>query len=276
MELCTAGVRAACVWCALCKEALFHVFVLFPYLHHSFFVDNVVVQCTHLLLPYQSCQSPPYNTMQHHATPYNTTHTTPTPTQDLRIDALYALREFRLRVVVTTDLVARGIDLERVNLVVNLDLPPDAPTYLHRVGRSGRFGGRGLAVTCVRHDADVQVLRGWLAQVGPGTQVCWGGAGGRRTPWRGDAGAGVCECGGGAVPLLWCVVLLCRLLRVCVYLHCLANTAHVHSCSRCQTQWTRRCTRSRVWTTSTTRRWHTFEPKRRREGQLTVLTALTV
>ena len=45
-----------------------------------------------------------------------------------------------VRVLVSTDLTARGVDLEHVNLVVNLDLPIDAATYTHRVGRSGRFG----------------------------------------------------------------------------------------------------------------------------------------
>lgn len=84
---------------------------------------------------------------------------------------MYALREFRLRVVVTTDLVARGVDIARVNLVVNFDLPPDAATYLHRVGRSGRFGGRGLAVTCLCSELQVQTLSDWLAEIGPGTQV---------------------------------------------------------------------------------------------------------
>lgn len=48
----------------------------------------------------------------------------------------------------TLDLqVARGVDLARVNLVANLDLPRDGATYMHRVGRTGRYGTRGIAVT---------------------------------------------------------------------------------------------------------------------------------
>ena len=43
--------------------------------------------------------------------------------------------------------LARGIDVERINLVVNMDLPSDTATYQHRIGRAGRFGTMGLAVT---------------------------------------------------------------------------------------------------------------------------------
>ncbi|KAF0554419.1 DEAD-domain-containing protein [Gigaspora margarita] len=46
-------------------------------------------------------------------------------------------------------LIARGIDIDRVNLVVNLDMPKDAETYLHRVGRTGRYGTHGLAISFV-------------------------------------------------------------------------------------------------------------------------------
>ncbi|TYZ64246.1 hypothetical protein PybrP1_004418 [[Pythium] brassicae (nom. inval.)] len=67
--------------------------------------------------------------------------------QAARSEAMAGFRAFRSRVLVSTDLTARGIDVDRVNFVVNLDLPRDPATYLHRVGRAGRFGGRGLAVT---------------------------------------------------------------------------------------------------------------------------------
>lgn len=52
----------------------------------------------------------------------------------------------------------------RVNLVVNLDLPPDAATYVHRVGRTGRFGSRGVAVALL-NAAELDKLRGYLADV---------------------------------------------------------------------------------------------------------------
>jgi superfamily II DNA/RNA helicase len=56
------------------------------------------------------------------------------------------MRDFELRVLVSTDLTSRGVDLERVNLVVHMDVPPDAATYAHRVGRAGRFGGNAVSV----------------------------------------------------------------------------------------------------------------------------------
>jgi translation initiation factor 4A len=56
------------------------------------------------------------------------------------------MKEFRLgatRVLVTTDLLARGIDVYQVSLVVNYDIPRNKETYIHRIGRSGRFGRKG-------------------------------------------------------------------------------------------------------------------------------------
>eukprot|EP00899_Mesostigma_viride_P029716 jgi/Mesvir1/992/Mv17533-RA.2 len=69
-----------------------------------------------------------------------------------RMATVAAMRAFRLRVLVSTDLTARGVDFDHVNVVVNLDLPRDSATYLHRVGRTGRFGTQGLAVTYVSGD----------------------------------------------------------------------------------------------------------------------------
>ena len=49
-------------------------------------------------------------------------------------------QKLKCRVLVSTDLTARGIDAEHVNLVLNVDIPRDHETYLHRIGRAGRFG----------------------------------------------------------------------------------------------------------------------------------------
>ena len=68
----------------------------------------------------------------------------------MQSDRLVALGKFRsgeVRVLVTSDLTARGIDVATVNLVVNLGLPRDAATYVHRVGRAGRFGSQGASKT---------------------------------------------------------------------------------------------------------------------------------
>ncbi|EQC34363.1 hypothetical protein SDRG_08134 [Saprolegnia diclina VS20] len=67
--------------------------------------------------------------------------------QEQRTAAMDRFRAFGVRILVSTDLTARGIDVDRVNLVINLELPRDPATYLHRVGRAGRFGGHGVAVT---------------------------------------------------------------------------------------------------------------------------------
>lgn len=53
----------------------------------------------------------------------------------------------------------RGIDIERINLAINYDLPADADSYLHRVGRAGRFGTKGLAISFMSTDADQEVLK---------------------------------------------------------------------------------------------------------------------
>jgi len=66
-----------------------------------------------------------------------------------RTKVMRQFRDFELRVLVSTDLTARGVDVERVNLVANVDIPSEPATYLHRIGRTGRFGTLGLAVTLV-------------------------------------------------------------------------------------------------------------------------------
>ncbi|NXB82133.1 DDX20 helicase, partial [Donacobius atricapilla] len=58
--------------------------------------------------------------------------------QNQRLDAMAKLKQFRCRVLISTDLTSRGIDAEKVNLVINLDVPLDWETYMHRIGRAGR------------------------------------------------------------------------------------------------------------------------------------------
>ncbi|MQM11572.1 hypothetical protein Taro_044482, partial [Colocasia esculenta] len=67
------------------------------------------------------------------------------------------MREFRSgssRVLITTDLLARGIDVQQVSLVINYDLPTQPENYLHRIGRSGRFGRKGVAINFVTREDD--------------------------------------------------------------------------------------------------------------------------
>ncbi|KAI7883233.1 P-loop containing nucleoside triphosphate hydrolase protein, partial [Lichtheimia hyalospora FSU 10163] len=69
--------------------------------------------------------------------------------QEQRLDVMEQMRDFKLRVLVCSDLIARGIDIDRVNLVINIEYPRDKDTYMHRVGRTGRFGTSGIAVNLV-------------------------------------------------------------------------------------------------------------------------------
>mmetsp|Transcript_119975 Transcript_119975/g.334691 ORF Transcript_119975/g.334691 Transcript_119975/m.334691 type:complete len:392 (-) Transcript_119975:149-1324(-) len=71
------------------------------------------------------------------------------------------MREFRsgsTRVLISTDLLGRGIDVQQVSLVVNYDMPEVMEQYLHRIGRSGRFGRKGLAINFVM-SSDVKSCR---------------------------------------------------------------------------------------------------------------------
>merc|ERR1719162_1488810 len=79
--------------------------------------------------------------------------------RDLRVSEIHdeldqkerdlVMREFRSgssRVLLTTDLLARGIDVQSVAVIVNYDVPDDLDAYLHRAGRSGRYGRRGAVI----------------------------------------------------------------------------------------------------------------------------------
>jgi len=71
------------------------------------------------------------------------------------------MREFRSgssRVLITTDLLARGIDVQQVSLVINYDLPTNRENYIHRIGRGGRFGRKGVAINFVT-DEDKRALQ---------------------------------------------------------------------------------------------------------------------
>jgi ATP-dependent RNA helicase len=62
------------------------------------------------------------------------------------------------RVLITTDVFARGIDVQQVSLVINYDLPNNRENYIHRIGRSGRFGRKGVSINFAKSD-DIRILR---------------------------------------------------------------------------------------------------------------------
>merc|ERR1712147_271216 len=67
-------------------------------------------------------------------------------------------RDGKQRVLITTDVWARGLDVSQVSLVINYDLPNNRELYIHRIGRSGRFGRKGVAINFVKED-DIRILR---------------------------------------------------------------------------------------------------------------------
>lgn len=79
-------------------------------------------------------------------------------TQDQRLTAYETFKAFQKRVLVATKMFDRGIDFERVNLVINYDMPDNSDTYLHAVGRAGRFGTKGVAISFIS-DAEAEMVR---------------------------------------------------------------------------------------------------------------------
>lgn len=69
-----------------------------------------------------------------------------------RREALEGFKNGKYRILVATDIAARGIDVHDIELVVNFDLPQNAEDYVHRIGRTGRAGKKGKAITLATHD----------------------------------------------------------------------------------------------------------------------------
>jgi ATP-dependent RNA helicase UAP56/SUB2 len=78
--------------------------------------------------------------------------------QEERIERYKKFKDFKSRIMVATNIFGRGIDIERVNVVINYDMPENSDTYLHRVGRAGRFGTKGLAISFISSKDDSDVL----------------------------------------------------------------------------------------------------------------------
>jgi superfamily II DNA/RNA helicase len=69
--------------------------------------------------------------------------------QQERNQIVKEFRDGKTRVLLTTDILARGIDIPQVNLVINYDLPINKETYIHRIGRCGRFGKKGVSISMI-------------------------------------------------------------------------------------------------------------------------------
>eukprot|EP00834_Sanchytrium_tribonematis_P000599 NODE_11_length_54881_cov_1.430718.p12 type:complete len:478 gc:universal NODE_11_length_54881_cov_1.430718:23888-25321(+) len=79
--------------------------------------------------------------------------------QSHRNRVFHDFREGKCRNLVCSDLLTRGIDIQAVNVVFNFDFPRSAETYLHRIGRSGRFGHLGLAINLITHEDRVNLYK---------------------------------------------------------------------------------------------------------------------
>ncbi|CAF1028056.1 unnamed protein product [Adineta ricciae] len=79
-------------------------------------------------------------------------------TRNDRLIVYEDLKAFRTRLVVATNVFERGIDLERVNLIINYDVPEDIDSYLHRAARAGRFGTKGMILTIISSQDEADIL----------------------------------------------------------------------------------------------------------------------
>ena len=71
---------------------------------------------------------------------------------------LQGFRTGASRVLIATDMLARGIDVQQVAVVINYDLPEKKEMYMHRIGRSGRFGRKGIAISFVTQN-EIHMIR---------------------------------------------------------------------------------------------------------------------
>ena len=75
-----------------------------------------------------------------------------------RKEVMESFKEGRTRILLSTDLLSRGIDIQQLSLVINYDLPKSKETYIHRIGRSGRYGRKGVAINLIT-DRDVSYMK---------------------------------------------------------------------------------------------------------------------
>ena len=69
-----------------------------------------------------------------------------------REDAMKKFRSLNTRVLISTDLLGRGIDVQQVSIIFNYDIPVKKESYIHRIGRTGRFGRKGVAINFITQE----------------------------------------------------------------------------------------------------------------------------
>lgn len=78
--------------------------------------------------------------------------------QTERIKNIKEFKEGAKRILISTDICARGLDIPKVNMVINFDMPRDKETYLHRIGRAGRFETKGLAISFLVNNEEKDII----------------------------------------------------------------------------------------------------------------------
>jgi superfamily II DNA/RNA helicase len=78
-------------------------------------------------------------------------------TSEERKEIMENFKSGDIRILLSTDLLSRGIDVQQLSLVINYDLPKEKETYIHRIGRSGRYGRKGVAINLL-NDNDLNIL----------------------------------------------------------------------------------------------------------------------
>lgn len=106
---------------------------------------------------YKSDGSDLANTLRDHNFP--TLHISSELGQEQRIEVIRSLRYLKIKILLSTDLSSRGLDVLNVNLVLNFDFPGSKETYIHRVGRAGRFGTPGISVTLCGNGEKVRLVK---------------------------------------------------------------------------------------------------------------------
>jgi len=78
-------------------------------------------------------------------------------TSDERNKIFKDFKDYKYRLLIATDVLSRGIDVQSINIVINFDMPREQATYIHRVGRSGRYGRKGTAITFVHVNSTTRI-----------------------------------------------------------------------------------------------------------------------
>ena len=112
--------------------------------------------------------------------------------QSARQRALAAFDRGRVKVLVATDIVARGIDVEGISHVINYDLPNDKESYVHRIGRTGRAGAEGIALSFCTAE-EVAILRSIERLTGVPLTIVSCGARAEYQDSNGDNGQGAAK-----------------------------------------------------------------------------------